>query len=573
MPPKLRDKILHAYRNLEKRLLNEDIAQRKISAKKEDSDFPDWILKIDFFKDRFEPLKDARFTNENKLPFEEILAFIVAEARKDTLETDLLSKKAKSSLERSLLNEIVFISQKTIFVEFKTYKAQREKHGKNSNHYCSFLNDFKSLIPEILRRYPIMAAYIFRRVEMWENSTEEFICRLNKDKSQIEEWLGIDELRITDIDTDTGDSHGKFRQVMVLTDKTGRKFVYKPRPSRFYKPYSGFCEWIENNQEDVLIGVPKSVLKDNYAWVEHISASPPSDSNNGRFYRNVGATLAVAYLLDAGDIHQENIIFDSSKTYIIDLETLLYPLKVNKKYSSNYSPQKRVMINYLDSSILKTSMLPFSTEKTNNRDFSPLAQLNNKPNSEKLVWKKINTDNMDFKYEKIEKESSKYTNMQKEDIKDVEKGLKRVLKLVDKQNLPQKLIDEFKDLKLRYVAKPTSIYNSILQDMMNPSNLKHAEAQAKCINKIEDYAKFIGQDGYSFKKMSRKEKRSLLNLDIPKFERKTHLSDLYWKDEKILENFFHKSGVEELKSNINDPEGEKTVNQTLASLRTSLDQK
>ncbi len=69
------------------------------------------------------------------------------------------------------------------------------------------------------------------------------------------------------------------------------------------------------------------LVRDGYGWVEHVAAAAcESGEEIERFYRRQGELLALLYVLDAADIHSENLIAAGEHPFLVDLEALFHPL-------------------------------------------------------------------------------------------------------------------------------------------------------------------------------------------------------------------------------------------------------
>ncbi|NEO12820.1 MULTISPECIES: hypothetical protein [unclassified Moorena] len=129
--------------------------------------------------------------SQNPLPFEDFyLPFILVGRRK--LSTGLsanspltlLSQEAYAALERSLLQQLVNLGIETLLFEFNTFRKAHPPANQTTPQesriiYNTFL---KNLLKDgglaFFNRYPVLGRLIATTLELWVESTTEFIRRL-----------------------------------------------------------------------------------------------------------------------------------------------------------------------------------------------------------------------------------------------------------------------------------------------------------------------------------------------------------------------------------------------------------
>ncbi|MGW5875096.1 type 2 lanthipeptide synthetase LanM family protein [Nocardiopsis terrae] len=159
-------------------------------------------------------------------------------------------------------------------------------------------------------------------------STRETCRRLTGDRRAIAELFGIPEDdRLTGLGSADGDTHHHGRSVSVLTFASGRRLVYKPRDVSCESVYATVAERFNTR---IGTSLPHALVleRDGYGYVEFVTGEDVSDRAPA-FMRASGELAAVLYLLNARDMHFENVLPTRRGPLPIDLETILHPERVH----------------------------------------------------------------------------------------------------------------------------------------------------------------------------------------------------------------------------------------------------
>ncbi|MFD1050101.1 DUF4135 domain-containing protein, partial [Kibdelosporangium lantanae] len=107
--------------------------------------------------------------------------------------------------------------------------------------------------------------------------------------------------------------------------RSGARLGYKPRPMAVAAAFSTILDWFAENGFTPTLRAPRVVDRGGYGWVEWLRHEDCTSMTGARdFYRRAGALAAICYLLDAGDLHLENVIACGDHPVVIDLETLFH---------------------------------------------------------------------------------------------------------------------------------------------------------------------------------------------------------------------------------------------------------
>lgn len=159
-------------------------------------------------------------------------------------------------------------------------------------------------------------------------NARELCERLLADRHAIAAAFGIE---VTDplvsFGVADGDSHHHGRTVSVLRFRSGKKLAYKPRDVSCEAAYEVIAHEL-NDRFGTALAAATVLERDGYGYVEYIGTEDVSDQS-ARFMAASGELAAVLYLLNARDMHFENIVATRRGPVPIDLETILHPARIH----------------------------------------------------------------------------------------------------------------------------------------------------------------------------------------------------------------------------------------------------
>ncbi|ADI10108.1 hypothetical protein SBI_06988 [Streptomyces bingchenggensis BCW-1] len=156
----------------------------------------------------------------------------------------------------------------------------------------------------------------------------ELCLRLAADRDAIAATFGIDaEDQVVSCGFADGDAHHHGRSVSVLEFRSGRKLAYKPRDVSCEAAYAVIAREANDWLGTSLVAA-KVLERAGYGYVEYVAAEDVSDIS-ARFMAASGELAAVMYLLNAQDMHLENVVATRRGPVPIDLETILQPVRLH----------------------------------------------------------------------------------------------------------------------------------------------------------------------------------------------------------------------------------------------------
>lgn len=180
----------------------------------------------------------------------------------------------------------------------------------------------------LLTRFPVLARVLAQATNALADSTAEILARFDRDRADIVTHLldGADPGALVGLALGQGDPHHGGRTVATLTFADGRRVVYKPRDLTSQVRFGDFLRWLETAAPGLAPMPVRAVTRTGYGWSEHIADQPAADrAAVERFYRRLGALLALLHAIRATDVHLENVIAHGEHPVLVDTETLFHP--------------------------------------------------------------------------------------------------------------------------------------------------------------------------------------------------------------------------------------------------------
>lgn len=164
----------------------------------------------------------------------------------------------------------------------------------------------------------------------WERSTEVMLARLVRDWPQVRERFGFQSTYpvLVGMRGDLGDLHqgGQSTALLHLDEGT---LVYKPKDLRVNQ----LLRYLEiEAARDAVIPVPfdrRELLREHYGWETYAEPGACHDASEvTQFYRRAGGLLRLLEFLEGRDLWLDNLIAAGPYPLFIDLEALLYGMRV-----------------------------------------------------------------------------------------------------------------------------------------------------------------------------------------------------------------------------------------------------
>ncbi|NEO41872.1 MAG: type 2 lantipeptide synthetase LanM [Moorea sp. SIOASIH] len=503
--------------------------------------------------------------SQNPLPFEDFyLPFIrVGRSKLSTrLSANspeaLLSQEAYAALERSLLQQLVNLGTETLLFEFNTFRKAHPPANQTTPQesriiYNTFL---KNLLKDgglaFFNRYPVLGRLIATTLDLWVESTTEFIQRLQQDLSAIERTFSdhVSLGNVQTIETSLSNPHHGRRSVLALTFSSGIKVVYKPKDLGLDVAFNQLLDWCNHQETSLTFKLTKILNRQGYGWVEFIEQQPcENQAAVQRFYKRAGMLLSLLHLLGASSCDNQNVVASGEYPILIDGDLLMHPVEQSATESEDW-------FNY---SVLNTGFLPGwegDIYSANPQDSSVLGNIWPKQINSSREWKFINTDGMHLAPNSVIIPAG--TNVvildgktvsAKNYVEEIVTGFEEIYHLLTKNRemlLGEKsLLCGLQCLKSRFMLRPTLTYGMVSKRSLSPQYLRNGADYSILIDFLSRHY-LMGEENLDFKELLGAETTSLQQLDIPYFTVSCHSDALELGSAQPIKHFFKTSSYQRL---------------------------
>ncbi|NQZ07888.1 MAG: type 2 lantipeptide synthetase LanM, partial [Algicola sp.] len=344
----------------------------------------------------------------------------------------------------ALLNRLEAISYQAIaFVE--------QKYSADSQNEIA-------LRYRVFNHFPVLLRQVVQACSDWLNYLREFTTHLNNDLEELQIAFAGDKPlgSLQAIESEQGDRHNKGRFALVCRFASGIKLVYKPRSLALDQQFYRFLAFVTAEQDQPTFYQPDFVLREQYGWMEYIDALPCEEQTQvAEYFYHSGYLLSVLYLLEAEDIHHENVIARGNTPVIIDLETLFH------LRDDSVCFEQSVTVHH---SVLKTHFIGQYDLATPEQDEAAMITVSGPA----VAQSSIAESSAEFNRSGLPTFAgfSQPLNDYGDDfVKGFKSGYQQLLKLKT-DLLPQ--LNRFKGLTSRYIARPSQIYHRLWQSSCQP---------------------------------------------------------------------------------------------------------
>jgi type 2 lantibiotic biosynthesis protein LanM len=430
-----------------------------------------------------------------------------------------------------------------------------ESPQERFRHFCETLRDPEAR-RSLLREYPVLFRALHTKANAWVNNSVELLSRLHKDFGLISrEFSEGNELgSITGIAMGLGDEHRGGKSVATIQFSSGLKLVYKPRSLAVDLHFHELLRWLQQAGFDLPLHVPKIADRESYGWsefVEHAGCSRREEVE--RYYRRLGAYLAVFYALRAADMHNENIIAHGEYPVPVDLETLFHP---------DVEVQDDPAVQVANSSVMRVLLLPtaLGSKTMEPIDISALAASDDQlyPAGSFGMVEAEGTDEMRLAYDRPMPMAASQSrpklleqgvNVQ-EFLPEFEMGFEQVYRLLESHRdellSPNGLLDRFADDEVRFVARPTRLYAALLDRSYHPDSLRDAIEREQLFDSLWRHA----SDLPVYRKLIPAERTDLHNGDVPVFGSHPGSQGLWTSHGELIPDIFERPALERVRAGV-----------------------
>jgi type 2 lantibiotic biosynthesis protein LanM len=475
------------------------------------------------------------------IPFEEVLLPFVQAARRRLERTAgaaaarMLAPAARASLERALLRELSAVAEQALQVDFAVARSRAGGStlsfgAPRRGVYLRFVQSLRAAgLGPIVASYPVLARLLAVRSALWVDASAELVLRAAADAPALAGAFGGGEPGpVTWLRTGRGETHCAGRAVAALRFASGLEVVYKPRSLRIDAAFYGLLEWLREAGLSPEQRVLRMLDRGDYGWVEYVHPRPVAGEAELRdYYERAGALVCLAYLLGAGDLHEENLIAAGAYPVPVDLETLLMGTPVQTMAADGTPDPARW--SSASFSVLSTALLPYwRTEPGASRLYPGGLGL---PEGETTVvergWAFVNTDRMG-RAERT-RTLGPPANVPRldgrsvgprEHVESLLRGFRACHALLaarrDELASPGGPLARFRGQRARVMLRDTRMYNVALRSSLHPRHLADGVQRGIQLERLRSGA-LASADRLPYWPAFAAEQRDLEELDFPYF--------------------------------------------------------
>lgn len=316
--------------------------------------------------------------------------------------------------------------------------------------------------------------------------------------------------RIDDITLDDGDTHNNGRSVIILHTDAG-KLVYKPHDMRGDEQ----VYLLAKRFFDEFVGIPKTIAFGNeFGVCEFIEKRPAEGKEEAeRFYYSLGGLTLFAKLCGSTDLHHTNILSCGTKPYIIDLETVFYPVS-----SESENPDRP----YMRHSVFNSLIMP---SRYKEYEFSVLMDTRESGNAPVVDGKKVTVRNYLEQFKKGYHDAYTCALAHREEIAEMVRSF------------PPRM-------PVRYIERATRIYGDIQRRLYHHSVFESQESMNDTMKTLTETLHKYRKD--ADEKVIASEIKQITRGDIPYFCTYTDSLSVYGDGEELIRNRFKMSAVDHM---------------------------
>lgn len=172
----------------------------------------------------------------------------------------------------------------------------------------------------MLNTYPSLAQLWENQVRGWIAFAKEFVAAA----SAFGKSHGFD-LNSVELRTGLSDPHRNGRSVVRVKVRDGIEWYYKPRDGGHEAGWSQIVEALNLAGFRPLLRAARVHNRRTHVWMEGITPLSWDGQERQRFDERVGATLYLAHILKAVDLHPANFVSAGEYPVLIDCECFFHP--------------------------------------------------------------------------------------------------------------------------------------------------------------------------------------------------------------------------------------------------------
>ncbi|WP_147822509.1 DUF4135 domain-containing protein [Salidesulfovibrio onnuriiensis] len=324
----------------------------------------------------------------------------------------------------------------------------------------------------LLDKYKGLSSLPWSVVSDWSFEFDAMLRRLRNDATDIGDCLGIPcgLGGLAGMEADCADLHEGGAGVCMLHFHDGKRLVYKPRPMAADVLFARLAPQLNAELGWQAYQGPATLDMGPYGWQQFIERTPCENMEDVRlFFQRQGANLALVYLLGGVDFHAENMVPSESFPVPVDLETAMQPLRTGVH------------------TLRRSGMVPVPGR---DYDYSALGCAPAPDGSFKgFVWRDRGRDSLHMELAELpctgpyclpflDGEHVPVCGFEMTVAASFARTLKTLAQAFETN---RDLMDTVAEMPIRFIHRPTLVYQEILTASLHPENLRSMEGRREFI--------------------------------------------------------------------------------------------
>ena len=459
---------------------------------------------------------------------------------------------AEPLLVENLRRRLLWMIGRTFALELNVARVKGNLQGTTPElrfqEFIERLSD-PDIAMAILEEYPVLARQLIMCADQWLAYSLEFLDRLVKDFSAICVAFapGSDPGVLMQLKSEAGDRHRDGRSVVIAKFNSGFSIVYKPRSLATDIHFNELLAWSNQRGFDPCYRTLRVLDRGTYGWVEFVKPEPCLSTDEiSRFFQRQGGNLALLFVLDATDIHHENLIAAGEHPVLVDLEALFSP----QLALSETNKIELLAIDGLLNSVLRIGLLPQGAVES--ADFSGFGNVQGQLSPIGVPqWQQSATDEMRYVRARTVMiggaNQATLAGKPADPLKQAEaidEGFRNMYRLLMKHR--QELLSgegplaAFREDEVRVVLRSTLTYGHLREESFHPDVLRNA-VDRDCL--LDQLWVSVAREPF-LSKVITAEQVALQRCDIPLFTTRANSRHLETCSGQFIPEFLSHSGLD-----------------------------
>lgn len=264
-------------------------------------------------------------------PFEELFYGPVASAlsalkarvaRQRVGDRVVLADAVWDDLGQQLLLRLSQLATESLYRQFSVW---RRRSMPDADAYALFIDTQRDpVLRAVFDDFPVLARLVLLALRQWEQACAEMLLRLAADQTAIAMTFGQRPCVLLRVLRLGSDPHNDGRTGCRLIFEGGFQLAYKPRSLAMEYGWHSLIAWLAERGTELLPKAAGALDRETYGWMEWLEADVDATTDEA-FAATLGSLLCLAHLLDATDLHFENLLATRQGVAAVDLETLFHP--------------------------------------------------------------------------------------------------------------------------------------------------------------------------------------------------------------------------------------------------------